>query len=71
MRGLPSNDMRGLPSNEMIADATARKVFAQRGNRSEAHLSEVELAACIKAALDTRDNLAKALEAVSVDLVPA
>ncbi len=54
---------KGLPSNEMIADATARKVFAKHGNRSEAHLSEAELADWIKAALDTRDNLAKSLEA--------
>jgi hypothetical protein len=56
---------KGLPSNEMIADVIARKVFAKRGNRSEVHLSEVELAAWIKAALDTRDNLAKSLESVA------
>jgi hypothetical protein len=41
----------------MIAEAVARKVFAQRGNHSEAHLSEAELAGCLQAALDLRDRL--------------
>ncbi len=50
-------NIRGVPSNEMIAEAVARKVFAQRGNHSEAHLSEAELAGCLQAALDLRDRL--------------
>lgn len=54
--------MRGMPSNEMIADGMARKVFAKRGNHSEAHLSELELAAIINAALGIRDNLEFALQ---------
>jgi hypothetical protein len=51
-----------MPSNEMIADGMARKVFAKRGNHSEAHLSELELAAIINAALGIRDNLEFALQ---------
>jgi ATP-dependent helicase/DNAse subunit B len=53
---------KAMPSNEMIADHMARKVFARRGNRSEAHLGELELAAIINAALETRDELAKQLD---------
>ena len=45
----------------MVADAVARKVFAKRGNHSEAHLSELELAAIIKLALEHRDWLEREL----------
>lgn len=51
----------GMPTNEMIADAVARKVFNKRGNHSEAHISELELAAIINAALETRDGIAAEL----------
>lgn len=56
------NKPSGMPSNEMIADAVARKVFAKRGNHSEAHVSEVELAAIINAALVHYEWLAAQLE---------
>lgn len=57
------NKPAGMPSNEMIADAVARKVFARRGNHSEAHVSEVELAAIINTALLHYEWLAAQLEA--------
>ncbi len=56
--------MKGLPSNEQIAEAMARKVFAQRGNHSEAHLRELELAGWIQAAMDLRDRLENQLKEV-------
>lgn len=41
--------LRPMRSTE-IGDAVARKMFAQRGNHSEIHLSEEELAALLTAA---------------------
>ncbi len=46
----------------MIADTVARKVFAKRGNHSEAHISELELAAIINTALLHYEWLAAQLE---------
>ena len=57
-------NIKSMPSNETIADAAARKVFARRGNRSEAHISELELAAIVNAALESRDALEAELNAV-------
>ena len=42
------DETQGIPDSAvLIAQSLARKVFATRGNHSEAHLSEIELAACI------------------------
>lgn len=43
--------MSFLYSPQRIAQYTARIVFKKRGNHSEAHLSEVELAAIIETAV--------------------
>jgi hypothetical protein len=59
---LTMNKPKGMPSNEIIAEVVARKVFAKRGNHSEAHISELELAAIINAALVTYESTAEVFE---------
>jgi hypothetical protein len=51
-----------------IGQALARQVFAKRGNHSEAHLSEVELAACI--ALGVQRSAAPDLSEALRDVMP-
>jgi len=43
--------MNELYSPQRVATHAARLVFKRRGNHSEAHLSEIELAAIIEAAV--------------------
>jgi hypothetical protein len=56
------NAPQDMPRTEMMADAVARKVFAKRGNHSEAHVTELELAAIINAALLSYLSVAKQME---------
>jgi|HubBroStandDraft_3_1064219.scaffolds.fasta_scaffold21928_1 hypothetical protein len=58
------NKPKGMPSNEMIADGMARKVFAKRGNRPKAYVTELELASIINAALESYEAMAERLNTV-------